>query len=799
MLLRRMRSLILFLLGMLTCNAGRLDRLVTFKGQNVSAVQSSTGENPCEATPLDFVFVIDSSRSIRPNDYEKVKTFIIQILQFLDIGHNSTRVGLLQYGSVVEPEFSLNTYNSRAQVEQAVRDMKHLATGTMTGLAIQYTMEVAFTKKQGARAVHLHIPRIAMIVTDGRPQDTVEEVAAAARQAGIQIFAIGVGRVDMKTLKAIGSEPHSEHVHLVANFSQIETLISVFRSALCGGSEMCEVVDHQCQHICVSSPASFRCKCKKGFTLNSDGKTCKADDTCAVVDHGCGHICVNLPDGYECHCHPGYELTVDQKTCNRIDYCDLGNHGCEQNCVSVPASYICRCNKGYVLNLDGKTCSKIDHCADGTHGCEQEYVNTDDSCVCRCRVGFTLKPDGKTCKKIDHCSDGTHGCEQEYVNTDDSCVCRCRVGFTLKPDGKTCKKIDHCSDGTHGCEQEYVNTDDSCVCRCRVGFTLKPDGKTCKKIDHCADRTHGCEQEYVNTDDSCVCRCREGFTLKPDGKTCKKFDHCADRTHGCEQEYVNTDDTCVCRCREGFTLRPDGKTCKKTECHDGIMDVVFVIDGSKSLGPANFELVKQFVNGMVDSLNISRMGTHVGLIQYSTKVRTEFTLSQYVTAQGIKQAVAQIQYMGRGSMTGSALRHMFESSFSDKEGARPNVPRVGIVFTDGRSQDDVSEWARKAKTSGVTIFALGVGKAIVQELSEIASDPDEMHLYYAEDFEKMGEVSRKLKSRICKETPTDERRCQCDTLIVFQDHVVEKLRDLAQIIEAMTKKLETLENQLVPK
>nr|XP_054596476.1 matrilin-2 isoform X5 [Nothobranchius furzeri] len=717
MLLRRMRSLILFLLGMLTCNAGRLDRLVTFKGQNVSAVQSSTGENPCEATPLDFVFVIDSSRSIRPNDYEKVKTFIIQILQFLDIGHNSTRVGLLQYGSVVEPEFSLNTYNSRAQVEQAVRDMKHLATGTMTGLAIQYTMEVAFTKKQGARAVHLHIPRIAMIVTDGRPQDTVEEVAAAARQAGIQIFAIGVGRVDMKTLKAIGSEPHSEHVHLVANFSQIETLISVFRSALCGGSEMCEVVDHQCQHICVSSPASFRCKCKKGFTLNSDGKTCKADDTCAVVDHGCGHICVNLPDGYECHCHPGYELTVDQKTCNRIDYCDLGNHGCEQNCVSVPASYICRCNKGYVLNLDGKTCSKIDHCADGTHGCEQEYVNTDDSCVCRCRVGFTLKPDGKTCKKIDHCSDGTHGCEQEYVNTDDSCVCRCRVGFTLKPDGKTCKK----------------------------------------------------------------------------------FDHCADRTHGCEQEYVNTDDTCVCRCREGFTLRPDGKTCKKTECHDGIMDVVFVIDGSKSLGPANFELVKQFVNGMVDSLNISRMGTHVGLIQYSTKVRTEFTLSQYVTAQGIKQAVAQIQYMGRGSMTGSALRHMFESSFSDKEGARPNVPRVGIVFTDGRSQDDVSEWARKAKTSGVTIFALGVGKAIVQELSEIASDPDEMHLYYAEDFEKMGEVSRKLKSRICKETPTDERRCQCDTLIVFQDHVVEKLRDLAQIIEAMTKKLETLENQLVPK
>lgn len=194
-------------------------------------------ESSCKATPLDFVFVIDSSRSIRPHDYEKVKTFIINLLQFLEIGPDATRVGLLQYGSVVQPEFSLSTYTTKAEVERAVKNMEHLATGTMTGLAIQYTMETSFTEEDGARPAKLHIPRIAMIVTDGRPQDTVEEIAAQARQAGIQIFAIGVGRVDMDTLKTIGSEPHSEHVHLVANFSQIETLISVFQSKLCGGDE----------------------------------------------------------------------------------------------------------------------------------------------------------------------------------------------------------------------------------------------------------------------------------------------------------------------------------------------------------------------------------------------------------------------------------------------------------------------------------------------------------------------------------------------------------------------------------
>lgn len=59
------------------------------------------------------MFIIDSSRSVRPSDYEKVKIFITNILAFLDVGPEATRVGLLQYGSVVQNEFSLNTYSSK--------------------------------------------------------------------------------------------------------------------------------------------------------------------------------------------------------------------------------------------------------------------------------------------------------------------------------------------------------------------------------------------------------------------------------------------------------------------------------------------------------------------------------------------------------------------------------------------------------------------------------------------------------------------------------------------------------------
>uniref|UniRef100_A0A8C9SS88 Matrilin 2 n=1 Tax=Scleropages formosus TaxID=113540 RepID=A0A8C9SS88_SCLFO len=489
-------------------------------------------KSPCRGKPMDFVFIIDSSRSVRPRDYEKVKAFIESVLQFLDVEHEATRVGLLQYGSVVQNEFSLKTFQRKEDIQRAVRDMSHLASGTMTGLAIQYAMDVAFTEAEGARPAHARVPRVAMVITDGRPQDTVDEVADRARAAGIRIYAVGVGRVDMNTLRAIGSQPHTEHVYLVANFSQMESLTAIFQAKLCAA--------------------------------------------CAVVEHGCEHICVNLPGSYECRCRNGYELNEDGKSCRRIDYCDLGEHGCEHDCVST--SFICRCRRGYALN---------------------------------------------------------------------------------------------------------------------------PDGKTCTSLDMCSTLDHGCEHLCVGTHDSFVCRCFEGYILEEDGSAC------------------------------------------------GEMDLIFVIDGSKSLGAANFELVKRFVGAIVDFLDVSPLATQVGLLQYSTKVRAEFTLGQFSSGLAVKEAVSRVQYMGRGSMTGSALRHMVELSFSAREGARPGVSRVSIVFTDGRSQDDVSKWAAKAHAAGITMYAVGVGKAIEGELREIASEPDDMHLHYAKDFRRMDQVADKLKSRIC--------------------------------------------------
>ena len=80
----------------------------------------------CRTRPTDLVFVVDSSRSVRPVEFEKVKVFLSQVIESLDVGPNATRVGLVNYASSVKQEFPLRAHSSKAELLQAVRRIQPL-------------------------------------------------------------------------------------------------------------------------------------------------------------------------------------------------------------------------------------------------------------------------------------------------------------------------------------------------------------------------------------------------------------------------------------------------------------------------------------------------------------------------------------------------------------------------------------------------------------------------------------------------------------------------------------------------
>ncbi|XP_042582489.1 matrilin-4-like isoform X6 [Cyprinus carpio] len=764
----------------------------------VTEARPKSAEPKCKSGPVDLVFIIDGSRSVRAHEFETMRKFMIDIIHELDIGLEATRVGVVQYSSQVQNVFSLKAFSKSAQMVKAINEIIPLAQGTMTGLAIRYAMNVAFSAEEGARP---NVPHVAVIVTDGRPQDRVAEVAAAARDSGIEIYAVGVARADMTSLRAMASPPFEDHVFLVERFDLIHQFGLQFQDKLCG-MDLCLESDHGCEHICESSPGSYHCLCLPGYTLNEDGKTCTPIDLCAEGKHDCDQICIASPGSFSCDCNTGYMLNDDKRTCTMIDYCSFGNDSCEHQCVSVFNGFNCRCNEGYSFNDDLKTCTMIDYCSFGNDSCEHECVSVLQSFYCRCHEGYTLNEDETTCTMIDYCSFGNDSCEHECVSVLNGFNCRCNDGYSLNADMKTCLMIDYCSFGNDSCEHECVSVLKGFHCRCNDGYTLNDDKKTCTMIDYCSFGNHSCDHHCVSVLNGFYCHCNEGYTLQEDGKTCQSDNLCNTVEHGCEHQCVSTPGSYHCICPEGHVLQDDGKSCGT--CRSSNIDLVLLIDGSKSVRPQNFELVKQFVNQVVDQLDVSPKGTRVGLVQYSSRVRTEFPLSMYQTKEEIKKAVMNVDYMEKGTMTGLALKHMVENSFSEADGARPaekNIPRVGLVFTDGRSQDDIQEWAKKAKEAGITMYAVGVGKAVEDELREIASEPMEKHFFYTADFTAISQIAENLKLNVCAAESQGEIEvkdpCACESLVEFQQVTMSTLDQLNQKLSAMTKRLEVLESQLL--
>lgn len=172
------------------------------------------------------------------------------------------------------------------------------------------------------------------------------------------------------------------------------------------------------------------------------------------------------------------------------------------------------------------------------------------------------------------------------------------------------------------------------------------------------------------------------------------------------------------------------------------MELVFVIDSSESVGPENFEIIRDFVIRLVDRITVGHNATRIGLVLYSVKVNLEFNLASYMNKQDVKQAIRKIAYMGEGTYTGTAIRKATREAFIT---ARNRVRKVAIVITDGQTDKrepvNLEIAVREAHAANIEMYALGIVNAsdptqaeFLEELYLIASDPDSEHMYHIDDF-----------------------------------------------------------------
>uniref|UniRef100_A0A665VYD1 Collagen, type XII, alpha 1a n=1 Tax=Echeneis naucrates TaxID=173247 RepID=A0A665VYD1_ECHNA len=194
------------------------------------------------------------------------------------------------------------------------------------------------------------------------------------------------------------------------------------------------------------------------------------------------------------------------------------------------------------------------------------------------------------------------------------------------------------------------------------------------------------------------------------------------------------------------TVPPALEVCKGAKA-----DLVFLIDGSWSIGDESFNKVIQFVTSMTGAFDvISPKGMQVSMVQYSDDAKTEFKLNTYHDKGIVLSALQTVRYRGGNTKTGIALKHVYEKVFTSDSGMRRNVPKVLVVVTDGRSQDDVKKNAEKLQHAGYSVFVVGVADVDMTELRNIGSKPSERHVFVVDDYDAFAKIQDNLITFICE-------------------------------------------------
>ena len=184
---------------------------------------------------MDICLVIDSSGSIQdsnPSDgtdnWQLQLEFLATLVGAFRVG---TRVGAIVFSTDARLEFSLNTYTTKDEIQNAIRDLNHFGGFTNTPEALLQTRLQCFNPTTGDRP---GVDNLAIIVTDGVPfpSDRTEPAiheAAALRNTGVTMIAIGVMAViDEDFLKEMSSSPQikDQNYFMAADFSALSQIMT---------------------------------------------------------------------------------------------------------------------------------------------------------------------------------------------------------------------------------------------------------------------------------------------------------------------------------------------------------------------------------------------------------------------------------------------------------------------------------------------------------------------------------------------------------------------------------------------
>uniref|UniRef100_A0A8C2GB90 Collagen type VI alpha 3 chain n=1 Tax=Cyprinus carpio TaxID=7962 RepID=A0A8C2GB90_CYPCA len=169
-------------------------------------------------------------------------------------------------------------------------------------------------------------------------------------------------------------------------------------------------------------------------------------------------------------------------------------------------------------------------------------------------------------------------------------------------------------------------------------------------------------------------------------------------------------------------------TVPKVPLNLGRKDIIFLIDGSDSVGQSGVAHVRDFILKVVDQLDVRPDQVRVALVQYGERPQTEFSLNSHDNKQSVISAIKRLRHMGgRGADLAEAIKYVIQNELQATAGVRlAQASQHLVVLTGGRSTSDVSIYGPILKGSRINCIGIGAENADPRQLEQISTTSDDV-------------------------------------------------------------------------
>ena len=107
----------------------------------------------CE-TSVDLAFILDSSGSVGSYNFQKVKNFVKDVVDFFNIGTSGAHVAVVTYSTYTRLEFNLKAHYTKSAMKNAVGNIYYRGGWTYTADALDFVRRNIFATSQVSSCIY---------------------------------------------------------------------------------------------------------------------------------------------------------------------------------------------------------------------------------------------------------------------------------------------------------------------------------------------------------------------------------------------------------------------------------------------------------------------------------------------------------------------------------------------------------------------------------------------------------------------------------------------------------------------